>query len=144
MVDSRLPAVKQSAPRGFFPTRVLVIDPEPLIRWSICMALAAAGFDADSAATVEEAGQVSAAGGAPRVMLLDVHPDAPPQPQIERIRAVSPDCRLIVMSTARHTGRLMKPFEDVHVIEKPFDLATLVSVVTALAGASAPAAGNGQ
>lgn len=144
MVDSRLPAVKQSAPRGFFPARVLVVDPEPLIRWSICVALAAAGFDAESAATAEEARIAAAAGDAPRVILLDVHPDAQPQPQLDQIRAISPDSRLIVMSTGRHTARLLRPFEDVHVIEKPFDLTTLVSIVTKLARASSLPAEDGR
>jgi DNA-binding NtrC family response regulator len=144
VVDSRLPAVKQSAPREFFPARVLVVDPEPLIRWSICVALTAAGFDAESAASFEEARLAAAAGDAPRVILLDVHPDAPPQPPIDQIHAISPNSRLIVMSTGRHTASLLRSFEDAHVIEKPFDLTTLVSIVTELARASARAAEDGR
>lgn len=143
MAKSLLPAVKKSAPRGFFPARVLVVDPETLIRWSICVALAAAGFDADSAATVEEARLVAATGDAPRVILLDVHPDAQLQPQMDQIRAISPASRLIVMSTARRTAGFLRPVEDVHVIEKPFDLRSLVSVVTELARACSPA-GDGR
>lgn len=144
MVNPRLPAVKESAPRGFFPARVLVVDPEPLIRWSVSMALAAAGFDAESVATTEEARLAAAAGDAPRVILLDVHPDAQPQLLVDQIRAISPGSRLIVMSTARHTASWLKSFEEVQVIEKPFDLTTLVSLVTTLARAPARPAEDGR
>lgn len=139
MVISLLPAVKNSATRGLFPVRVLVVDCEPLIRWSICVALTAAGFDADSAATEEEARQVAAAGAAPSVVLLDVHPDGQPQPLIDQIRATCPDSRFLVMSTARQTPDTLRQFGDVQIVEKPFDLANLVSAVAELArGASLP------
>ena len=133
MVDSSLPAVKKSAPRGLIPARVLVVDPEPLTRWSICVALSAAGFDADSAATAEEANQMVAMGDAPRVVLLDVHPDRQPQPLIDQIRAGSPASRVLLMSTARQTTEMLRQLRDVQVVEKPFDLTKLVSVVTELA-----------
>lgn len=133
MVISLLPAVKKSALRGQIPARVLVVDPEPLIRWSICVALAAAGFDADSAVTAEEACVVAAAGDAPRVVLLDVLPDAPPQPLIDQIRAISPHTRFVVLTTSRQSSPVPGQLADVQVIEKPFDLTTLVSIVTTLA-----------
>ena len=133
MVDSSLPAVKKSAPRGLIPARVLVVDPEPLTRWSICVALSAAGFDADSAATAEEANQMVAMGDAPRVILLDVHPDRQPQPLIDQIRTGSPASRVLLMSTARQTTEMLRQLRDVQVVEKPFDLTQLVSVVTELA-----------
>lgn len=140
MVMSLLPAVKKSTLRGQVPGRVLVVDPEPLVRWSICVALAAAGFDAESAATAEEARLAVAAGEAPRVVLLDVLPDAQPQPLIDQIRAISPATRFAVLTTARQSSPLLPPLADVHVIEKPFDLTTLVSIVTELARASSPPA----
>jgi len=142
VVDSLLPAVKKFAPWGLVPARVLVVDPEPLIRWSICVALSAAGFDADSAATAEEANQMIAMGDAPRVVLLDVHPDRQPQPLIDQIRAGSPGSRFLVMSTARQTTEMLRQLRGVQVVEKPFDLTQLVSVVTELAGDRAPAAGD--
>jgi DNA-binding response OmpR family regulator len=142
VVISLLPAAKKSATRGLIPARVLVVDPEPLIRWSICVALAAAGFDADSAATVEEARQVAAAGEPPRVVVLDVHPDGEPQPLIDEIRAFSPGSRFLAMSTARQTTETLRRFGVVQVVEKPFDLTTLVSLVTELAGGGGLAAGD--
>jgi DNA-binding response OmpR family regulator len=142
VIISLLPAVKKPAPQGLIPARVLVVDSEPLIRWSICVALAAAGFDADSAATPEEAHRVAAAGGAPRVVLLDVHPDGKPQPLIDQIRAISPASRFLVMSTARQTTQSLRQLGDVQVVEKPFDLTKLVAVVTELAGNATPPVGN--
>jgi len=121
---------------------VLVVDPEPLTRWSICVALSAAGFDADSAATTEEAHEMLALGDSPRVVLLDVHPDRQPQPLIDQIRAGSPASRFLVMSTARQTTESLRQLGDVQVVEKPFDLAKLVSVVIELSGDAAPAAGE--
>lgn len=144
MVISLLPAVKKSAQRGEVPGRVLVVDPEPLVRWSICVALAAAGFDAEAAATAEEARRVLAAGEAPRVVLLDVLPDARPEPLMDQIRAISPATRFAVLTTARDRSPLTGSPGDVQVIEKPFDLATLVSIVTELARPSAPPAGERQ
>jgi two-component system KDP operon response regulator KdpE len=140
---SLFPAVKKSAKRGLIPVRVLVVDPEPLIRWSICVALTAAGFDADSASTADEARQLAAIGAAPRVVLLDVHPEGQPQPLIDQIRAISPDSRFLVMSTARQTSETLRQFGDVQIVEKPFDLVKLVAAVAELARAGARA-GDGQ
>jgi two-component system KDP operon response regulator KdpE len=117
---------------------VLVVDDEPLIRWSICVALTAAGFDADSASSAEEARQLAAAGDPPRVVLLDVHPDGQPQPLIDQIRAVSPGSRFLVMSTARRTTETPGRFMKVNVIEKPFDLADLVAAIAELARDGSP------
>jgi two-component system KDP operon response regulator KdpE len=142
VVDTLLPAVKKFASPGLIPARVLVVDPEPLTRWSICVALSAAGFDADSAATAEEAHEMLALGDSPRVVLLDVHPDRQPQPLIDQIRAGSPGSRFLVMSTARQTTEMLRQLRGVQVVEKPFDLTQLVSVVTELAGDAATAAGD--
>jgi two-component system KDP operon response regulator KdpE len=142
LVISLLPAVKKSALRGQVPGRVLVVDPEPLVRWSICVALAAAGFDAESAATAAEARLAVAAGDALRVVLLDVLPDAQPQPLMDEIRAISPNTRFAVLTTARQSSP--PPLPDVQVIEKPFDLTRLVSIVTELARASSPPAEDGR
>lgn len=128
-----LPAVKKSAPRGFVRARVLVVDDEPLIRWSICVALNAAGFDADSASTADEARHLATVGAAPSVVLLDVHPDGQPQPLIDQIRAIAPDSRFLVMTTARQTTDTLRGLGDVQIVEKPFDLVNLVSAVRELA-----------
>jgi two-component system KDP operon response regulator KdpE len=136
---SLLQTVKKSAPRGIVPARVLVVDDEPLIRWSICVALIAAGFDADSASTADEARRLAATGAPPSVVLLDVHPDSQPQPLIDEIRGISPDSRFLVMSTARQTSETLRRFGDVQIVEKPFDLMHLVSAVSELARADSRA-----
>lgn len=133
VVLSLLPVVKKSAHGGLIPARVLVVDDEPLIRWSICVALTAAGFDADSASNANEARRLVGAGVPPRVVLLDVHPDGEPQPLIDQIREISPGSRFLVMSTARHSTDTLRRFGDVQIVEKPFDLLNLVSAVSELA-----------
>jgi two-component system KDP operon response regulator KdpE len=144
VIISLFPTARNSAPRGIVPVRVLVVDDEPLIRWSICVALTAAGFDADSAATADEARRLAAAGVPPRVVLLDVHPDGQPQPLIDQIRAISPDSRFLVMTTARRGSGTPGPFGDVNVIEKPFDLAHLVAAIAELARDGSPASLPGE
>ena len=83
--------------------------------------------------TADEARRLAAAGVPPRVVLLDVHPDGQPQPLIDQVRAICPDCRFLVMSTARQTTDTLRQFGDVQIVEKPFDLMKLVSAVSALA-----------
>ena len=129
--------MKKSAHRGLVPDRVIVVDDEPLIRWSICVALTAVGFDAVGAASADEARRLAADGAPPRVVLLDVHPNGQQPPLIDEIRAISPETLFLVMSTARQTTDTLRRFGDVQVVEKPFDLTNLVSAVSELARTNA-------
>ena len=119
--------------RAVFPTRVLVVDSEPLIRWSVCAALVSAGFDAVAAADAREAARLAAEWPPPRVALLDLgHPEVDGEDLLSAIRAVYPDCRFLIMTTdpqPRNGSRV----NGVEVIEKPFDLARMVERVAALA-----------
>jgi DNA-binding NtrC family response regulator len=121
--------------RGIVPTRVLVVDNEPLIRWSVCAALAAAGFDAVAAADAAEACRLVAEWPPPKVALLDLcSPDTEGQELVRHIRNVYSDCRFLMMTTARRGGsREAQRPGGVEVIEKPFDLGQLVHAVSALA-----------
>lgn len=115
------------------PMRILVVDDESLIRWSICAALAAEGFDAVSAADPVAAGRLAAEWPPPRVVLLDLRaPDRDGLEAVSAIRWVYPDCRFVIMTTARDCA--MHAFADgVELIEKPFDVAQLVGLVKELA-----------
>ena len=124
----RLP--KNSPPGGELPTRVLVVDREPLIRWAVCTALTAAGFDAVPAGTRDEARRVAAEWPPPKVALLDIDPDGQGRELLADIAAIYPTCTFIVMSTARRGGLSGLRVEGLRVIEKPFDLDGLVAVVS--------------
>ena len=116
----RLP--KNSPPGGELPTRVLVVDREPLIRWSVCTALASAGFDAVPAATRDDARRLAALWPPPKVVLLDIDPNGQGRELLADIAKIYPDCAFVVMSTARLGGLAGVHVDGLRVIEKPFDL----------------------
>lgn len=120
--------------RAVIPTRVLVVDGEPLIRWSICTALAAEGFDAVDAADAADASRLAAEWPPPRVVLFDLRsPDPAGLAVLSAIQAVYPDCRFLIMTTARDWPPESFPGEGVELMQKPFDLTQLVRVVSGLA-----------
>jgi len=126
---SLIPVAKKVPLRGEIPIRVLVVDDEPLIRWSICAALAAANFDAVAAPTPDAARRMAAEWPPPRVIILDVQPDGQGRELMTDLRAIYPECRFVLMSTARR-GAQAAPLNDrVQTIEKPFDLGELVKLV---------------
>jgi DNA-binding response OmpR family regulator len=118
---------KKSSPRGILPTRVLVFDDEPLIRWAVCTALEAAGFDAVCAASPDEARRVATEWPPPKVALVDIHPDGRGAELLTDIRAIDPDCRFVIMSTARQGSVAGLWPAGIRIIEKPFDLTSLIA-----------------
>jgi len=129
---SALSPAKNSAAREVIPIRVLVVDDEPLIQWSVCTALAAAGFDAVAARGAEEARRCAAEWPPPKVVVLDIHPDGGGCELMTDIRKIYPDCRFLVMSTARRSGNAWPQTNGVQAVEKPFDLAEVVAQVVRL------------
>lgn len=122
------------------PTRILVLDDEPLIRWSICSALAANGFDAVAAADAADARRIAAEWPPPRLVLLD--PGACDRSCAEvmvDIQARHADCRFVIMTTARDYPASRIGGADVEVLHKPFDLGQVVRLVRRLAADPAPA-----
>jgi DNA-binding NtrC family response regulator len=127
---------KSPIARAIVPTRVLVIDSEPLIRWSICTALATAGFDAIAAADASEAERLATEWPPPRVVLLDLRKPDADAADLVACRAVYPASRFVIMTTERHAaGFDAARSHCVQVIEKPFDLARIVATVTRLSEA---------
>lgn len=120
--------------RAVIPIRVLVVDDEPLIRWSICAALAAHGFDAVAAADGSAARRMAAEWPPPRVVLLDRTSSDPDCLEVlSDIRALYRNCRFVVMTT-KHGVSLRSVFgAGVEQIVKPFDLQQVVRLVTHLA-----------
>lgn len=120
--------------RAVIPTRVLVVDEEPLIRWSVCSALAAEGFDPVSAADTADAARLAAQWPPPKVVLFDLKSADPAGfGLLLAIRCVYPDCRFVVMTTAPDWPPDWIRAEGVGWIQKPFDLTQVVDVVGDLA-----------
>ena len=113
------------------PARVLVVDDEPLIRWSLCTALEAAGFDAVSAANGLEARQAATEWPPPRVAVIDLLGAHDAADLLDFVRRIYPDCKFVLMTTAR---RAPGDYDDVRVrvIEKPFDLHKLITIISRL------------
>ena len=109
------------------PARLLVVDDERLIRWSLEQQLRREGYTVQSVETGAEALQRVQADP-PDLILLDVRlPDADGVELLGRLRAADPECLVIVMTA--HGGvesavRAMKLGAHDYV-SKPFDMEEL-------------------
>lgn len=113
------------------PPRVLVVDNEPLVRWSLATGLRLSGFDAASAADASEARLLARQRPRPDVVLLDARVwDADPRQLLDEIREMSPECRFLELAVAGQEAAL-PPWDAVSVIRKPFDLHDVVRRVKA-------------
>ncbi len=125
---------KSPIARAVIPTRVLVVDEEPLIRWAVCSALASEGFDAVSAADTTEARRLVTQWPPPRVVLFDLTTSDPAGSELLfAIRCVYPDCRFVVMSAAPDRPPSWILEQGVEWIQKPFDLRHVLRVIEDLA-----------
>ena len=125
MALALLPIMKKTPLREIVPARVLVVDDEPLIQWSLSAALVAAGFDPICARTALDARRLAAEWPPPRAAILDVRPGADVRGLVEAIRAIYPGCRILVMSTDGNDGHA----DDVITLRKPFDMAEVVRLI---------------
>jgi DNA-binding response OmpR family regulator len=119
--------------RGEFPAavarsspRVLVVDNEPLVRWSLATGLRLSGFDAGSAADAAEARGLARQGPPLDAVLLDARLwDADPRALLAEIRATAPHCRFLILAVAGQDVDLAA-WDAVAMIRKPFDLHDVV------------------
>jgi DNA-binding NtrC family response regulator len=108
---------------------VLVVDDEPLVRWSLTTGLRLAGFDAVPAADVSETLAQAALPPRPAVVLLDVSLwNADPRQVLAEIRSIAPDCRFLILAVEGQAVAL-PPWDNVSVVRKPFDLDEVVRLV---------------
>ena len=118
----------RTAPTNF-PGRVLVVDDEALVCWSLASGLRDAGFMTDTASTAAEAVRLATLKPHPDAVVLDsrLH-DCDPRGLLRQLRLAAPDCRFLVMTTDRHE---VPPAYDVLIVRKPFDLIDVVRQVRA-------------
>jgi DNA-binding NtrC family response regulator len=113
---------------------VLIVDDEPLIRWSVAESLEAAGHHIIEAATAQEALQHFEDRSRPiDVAVLDLRlPDSSDLGLMHQIWQVAPQCRIILM-TAHETAEILEEALQAGasgVLGKPFDMARIVSLVS--------------
>jgi DNA-binding NtrC family response regulator len=123
-------------PKKSPPVRVLIVDDEPLIRWSVGETLADSGdevIEAGDAKQALEALEAMTAASAPAdVVLLDYRlPDSNDLGLLATVRRVAPGSQVIVM-TAHGTWEITTgalALGAYGVVNKPFDLDHLASLV---------------
>jgi DNA-binding NtrC family response regulator len=112
--------------------RILIVDDEPLIRWSMAETLGQAGHHVTEAGTAKEALQRLSVGPIPDVIVLDYRlPDSNDLGLLKSIREVAPWSPIIMM-TAYGTPALQSDTLDFgvyRVIEKPIDMKDLTPLV---------------
>lgn len=115
-----------------FPQQVLVVDDEPLIRWSVSQSLTDLGFDVTDAPDAATALKIVTTSPLPfRIVVLDLRlPDMHDLSLLGTLRQLLPAARLILM-TAFGTPELIAAARALGatVLLKPFELEELNRVV---------------
>jgi len=142
-VDANLPA-KGSATRGeplripqgdadFFPRHVLVVDDEPLIRWSVSETLSELGYDVEQASDAEAALRLVTTTARPfSLVVLDLRlPDMNDLSLLGTLRQLLPTAALILM-TAFGTAEVVAHAQALGatILNKPFELDDLRRAVS--------------
>jgi len=115
------------------PGLVLVVDDEPLVRWSLGERLRQEGYEVREAGTGQQArAQFADANGRRLVVLLDLRlPDADGLALFDELRRLHPGWKVIIFS-AQATPEIAQAALSrgaLHVGGKPFDLDEVVSLV---------------
>ena len=115
--------------------RVLVVDDEPLIRWSIAETLGAAGHEVLEAEDAASALRAIQDQPDPNVVLLDFRlPDSNDLGLLAKIRQIAPDAAVVMMTafgTPDVTAGALKLGAS-KVLSKPFNMHDLEDVVRSL------------
>jgi DNA-binding NtrC family response regulator len=114
--------------------RILVVDDEPLIRWSLLETLTSCGHAVVEAGDAASAVQAVTAAAVPfDVALLDFRlPDSNDLALMSRLRRLAPATRIILM-TAYGTPEILQGAMDLgayRVITKPFEMSDVAPLVT--------------
>jgi DNA-binding NtrC family response regulator len=117
-----------------FPLSVLVVDDEPLIRWSITESLADLGYAVENAPDAVSALKIVTNAPVPvAVVILDLRlPDMHDLSLLGTLRQLLPDAQLILM-TAFGTAEILADARAIgaDVLLKPFELGDLTRLIVA-------------
>ena len=112
---------------------VLVVDDEPLIRWSLSEGLGEVGYTVKQAATGAEAREMLAdTGEDPLVVVLDLRlPDVTDLSLLQYIRASRPDVPVVMMSAhgSVDDARQATSLGAFRFVIKPFDVIEMIGLV---------------
>ena len=118
-----------------FPRHVLVVDDEPLIRWSVAESLSDLGVDVEQASDAASALRIVSTTALPfDVVVLDLRlPDMDDLSLLGTLRQLLPDASLVLM-TAFGTPELVAEAQamGVPVLNKPFELDDLKRLVAGI------------
>ena len=114
--------------------RILVVDDEALIRWSLVETLSDSGYEVVAVTDAESAVQVVTAAAVPfDVALLDFRlPDSNDLTLLSCLRQLTPTTRMILM-TAYGTPEIFQRALDLGaycILNKPFEMSALSPLVT--------------
>ena len=116
---------------------VLVVDDEPLIRWSVCEVLGESGHEVAEASDGASALRQLSDGKSFDVIVLDYRlPDSNDLRLLETIRRLTPKSAVIMM-TAFGTPEMVAgalALGASHVVPKPFDVHHIARLVTEISG----------
>ena len=134
LINPPLPRWEVSeVPARKIPQRVLVVDDEPLIRWSVAETLAAVGMEVQQAGDAATALRLMTTDPVPLdVILLDLRlPDMHDLSLLATMRQLQPGCAIVLM-TAFGTDCVIERAIGLGVetvLAKPFELGKLVDAV---------------
>jgi DNA-binding NtrC family response regulator len=79
--------------------RILIVDDEPLIRWSLAETLTTAGYVVEEAGSAKQTVEALASGSMPDVVLLDFRmPDSSDLALLQTVRRMRPETAVIMMT----------------------------------------------
>jgi len=120
--------------------RVLVVDDEPLIRWSLSEALNDLGYDVEEAGDGRSAVDRMSTSPAFDVVLLDFRlPDSNDLRLFSTLREISPAARVILMTAFSTVDVLERAVAlgAFSVVHKPFEITDVASLVSEASGGAA-------
>lgn len=122
------------------PLRVLIVDDEPLIRWSIGQTLAERGHHVTEKGDAASARSALREGAAFDIVLLDYRlPDSNDLSLLASIRRSDPDACVIMMTAFGRPEMIRDAIElgAFRVVTKPFELHAMADLVALASGRGA-------
>ena len=114
------------------PLKVLVVEDEPLIRWSLRRGLTRRGHEVQEATTAAEALDALSTKGPFNAVMLDYRlPDRRDLSLLRQVREASPESTVVMMTAYGEPGMReeAQTLGALAVVEKPFQVADLIQLI---------------